>query len=179
VGFFELLVKTYPMGCISKHLAEMQVGEFLEVKGPKGTFEYAPNMAAHLGMIAGGTGITPMYQVIRHVLEDPKDRTRISLIYANVNEDDILLRGELEALVEAHPDRFRIHYTLGNPPKGWAHSQGFVSAAMIKECFASPAEDVRILMCGPPPMVMAMSEHCEALGYGPAKSDPASRVFKF
>lgn len=167
------------MGCISKHLSELKVGDWLEVKGPKGTFEYAPNMARHLGMIAGGTGITPMYQVIRHVLEDPKDLTKIYLLYANVNENDILLREELEALMAAHPDRLQIHYTLGNPPSGWSHSQGFVTAAMIQERFPAPGKDVRILICGPPPMAMSMSEHCEALGYGPAKNDPTSPVYKF
>ena len=40
-------------------------------------------------MIAGGTGITPMYQIIKSSLKDPKDKTQLRLIYANVNEDDI------------------------------------------------------------------------------------------
>jgi hypothetical protein len=40
-------------------------------------------------MIAGGTGITPMYQIIKSSLKDPKDKTELRLIYANVNEDDI------------------------------------------------------------------------------------------
>jgi cytochrome-b5 reductase len=40
-------------------------------------------------MIAGGTGITPMYQIIKSSVQDPKDTTQLSLIYANVEEDDI------------------------------------------------------------------------------------------
>ena len=40
-------------------------------------------------MIAGGTGITPMYQIIKSSLKDPQDDTKLSLIYANVNEEDI------------------------------------------------------------------------------------------
>ena len=44
------------------------------------------------GMLAGGTGITPMYQVINAILRDPSDRTQLSLVSANVGEDDILLR---------------------------------------------------------------------------------------
>jgi NAD(P)H-flavin reductase len=47
------------------------------------------NMVPHLLMIAGGTGITPMYQIIKSSIKDPKDNTQLSLIYANVNEDDI------------------------------------------------------------------------------------------
>lgn len=48
-------------------------------------------MVPHLLMIAGGTGITPMYQIIKSSLKDPKDRTQLRLIYANVNEDDICM----------------------------------------------------------------------------------------
>ena len=37
-------------------------------------------------MIAGGTGITPMLQVIREILSNPEDKTEISLIFANQSE---------------------------------------------------------------------------------------------
>ena len=46
-------------------------------------------MAPHMLMIAGGTGLTPMYQIIKSSLKDPRDRTKLCLIYANVEEDDI------------------------------------------------------------------------------------------
>lgn len=183
VGFFDLLIKTYPSGCISKHISELKVGDQLEVKGPKGSFEYGRNAYEHLGMIAGGTGITPMYQVIRHILEDPADRTRISLIYANVNEDDILLRKELDGLAKAHPSRFRVFYTLDNPPKNWPQGKGFVTADMINSQFSwSPSSKCKVLLCGPPPMVSSMSGHCEKLGFGPASTQPfdeTTKVYKF
>lgn len=35
----------------------------MAVRGPKGNFNYTPNMCREIGMIAGGTGITPMLQV--------------------------------------------------------------------------------------------------------------------
>jgi hypothetical protein len=44
------------------------------------------------GRVQGGTGITPVLQVIAAVLADPKDTTQLSLIYANQSEDDILVR---------------------------------------------------------------------------------------
>lgn len=40
-------------------------------------------------MIAGGTGITPMFQIIKSSLADPTDRTQLALVYANVEEEDI------------------------------------------------------------------------------------------
>ena len=53
-------------------------------------------------MIASGTGITPMLQIIRAALKNPADNTRLSLIYANINVEDILLKKELDDLVAAH-----------------------------------------------------------------------------
>lgn len=50
---------------------------------------FSANIAPHLLMIAGGTGLTPMYQIIKSSLKDPKDRTKLCLIYANIEEDDI------------------------------------------------------------------------------------------
>ena len=68
-------------------------------------------------MLAGGTGITPMYQVINAILRDPSDRTQLSLVSANVGEDDILLRKELDTLAATH-DNFRVYYVLNEPPAG-------------------------------------------------------------
>lgn len=44
------------------------------------------------GMIAGGTGITPMYQVAAAILKDPRDVTQLSLIFGNLSEEDILIK---------------------------------------------------------------------------------------
>lgn len=51
-------------------------------------------------MIAGGTGVTPCYQVAQAILKDPADNTKISLVFGNLSEDDILLRKELDELAE-------------------------------------------------------------------------------
>ena len=42
---------------------ELSIGDTVNVRGPKGQFNYTPNMCRAIGMIAGGTGITPMLQV--------------------------------------------------------------------------------------------------------------------
>ena len=49
-----------------------------------------------LGMIAGGTGITPMLQIAATILDDPSDTTEVSVLYANQTEDDILVREMLD-----------------------------------------------------------------------------------
>jgi cytochrome-b5 reductase len=92
VGHFELVIKMYPQGRMSHHFREMRVGDYLAVKGPKGRFKYQPGQVRAFGMIAGGSGITPMFQVARAILENPKDKTKVHLIYANVTYEDILLK---------------------------------------------------------------------------------------
>ncbi|CAI9302737.1 unnamed protein product [Lactuca saligna] len=50
----------------------------------QGRFRYQPGQVRAFGMIAGGSGITPMFQVVRAVLENPSDKTKVHLVYANV-----------------------------------------------------------------------------------------------
>lgn len=132
-GYFDLLIKAYPTGNISKHVAGLKIGDMLKVRGPKGAMVYRPNMVKRIGMIAGGTGITPMLQISRAIYRGRKagDKTQVDLIFANVNEEDILLREELDQL--ARDDKgFRVYYVLDNPPAGWTGGVGFVTADMIK-----------------------------------------------
>jgi len=74
----------------------------------------------------------------------------MSLIYANVTEDDILLRKELDALAHAHPDRFKVYYTLDKAPKGWTQGSGHVNKEMVIENMPKTEEDVLVIVCGPP-----------------------------
>jgi len=145
---------------VSKYVGNMKIGDTIKVKGPKGQMVYRPGLVREFGMIAGGTGITPMLQIIRAILKNKSDRTQISLIFANVNEEDILLRKELEQLAQEEKDRFKLYFVLNNPPEGWTGGVGFVTEEMIKEHCPKPAKDIKILMCGPPPMISAMKKHC-------------------
>ncbi|CAL1695983.1 unnamed protein product [Somion occarium] len=165
LGHFDLLVKAYEKGNISRYISLLKIGDKIRVKGPKGQFTYSPRVARHLGMIAGGTGITPMLQIIRAVLKNPEDKTKLSLIYANVNYEDILLKKELDELAARHPDRFTVYYVLNNPPVGWKGGVGFVTKEQIKEHLPSTDHDIKILMCGPPPMMTVMKKYLAELNY--------------
>ncbi|KAJ5908795.1 NADH-cytochrome b5 reductase 1 [Penicillium taxi] len=178
IGYFDLLVKAYPQGNISKYLTELKVGDTMKVRGPKGAMVYTPNMCRHIGMIAGGTGITPMLQVIEAIIRGrPRnggnDKTKVDLIFANVNPEDILLKEKLEKLAKEDED-FNVYYVLNNPPAGWTGGVGFVTPDMMKERLPAPASDVKVLLCGPPPMVSAMKKATEALGY--TKARPVSKL---
>ncbi|CAO2825090.1 unnamed protein product [Amaranthus hypochondriacus] len=165
VGHFELVIKMYPQGRMSHHFREMSEGDYLAVKGPKGRFKYQPGHVRAFGMLAGGTGITPMFQVARAILENPSDTTKIHLIYANVTYEDILLKEELDSFAHNFPDQFSIFYVLNEPPEDWTEGIGFISAKMIQDHCPAPASDIQILRCGPPAMNKAMAAHLETLGY--------------
>ncbi|KAK3695726.1 hypothetical protein B0T22DRAFT_488985 [Podospora appendiculata] len=167
LGRIELLIKVYEKGLMTQHLAHMPVGASIDIRGPKGAMQYAPNVyARQIGMIAGGTGITPMFQLIRAICDDDADTTQLSLIYANNTEEDILLRDELDGFVERCPDKFRVHYVLGKAPEGWTGSSGFVTVDMIKKHLpAATVDGTKALLCGPPPMINAMTKNLVQLGF--------------
>ncbi|KAI3708228.1 hypothetical protein L2E82_37393 [Cichorium intybus] len=104
VGYFALVIKMYPQGRMSHHFREMREGDYMAVTGPKGSFRYQSGQVRAFEMIAGGL-------VARAVLENPSDKTKVHLIYANVTSDDILfkatLQEELEGLAANYPDCFK------------------------------------------------------------------------
>ncbi|KAI0299934.1 hypothetical protein BC826DRAFT_1102572 [Russula brevipes] len=150
-GELVLLIKKYENGVLSKYVHErLKPGDTLAIKGPIPKFLYKANELEHVALIGGGSGITPLYQLLSHALNDPANRTRFTLLYANVSEADILLRDELAALERAHPQTFRVVHTLDKPHAGWAGAKGYVSSELIR-AHVPPAEQgdkVKVLICG-------------------------------
>jgi len=188
LGYVDFCIKVYFKGVnprfpdggkMSQHLDKLKIGDCMLMKGPKGHLDYIGRgkftikktpkepkkkySAKKIGMIAGGTGITPMLQVIRDILKDPNDKTEIWLIFANQTEDDIFLRKELESIPK---DRFHLWYTLDRPPAQWSFSQGFINKDMCKAHLPPPASDTMIFLCGPPPMLkFACEPSLKELGF--------------
>lgn len=190
-GYVDLVIKVYfknvhpkfpEGGKMSQYLNNMKLGETIDVRGPSGRLQYAGNglflikklrkdppikvPVKKLNMIAGGTGITPMLQLVRHICKDASDCTELRLIFANQTEQDILLRDELEKYQSEHPEQFKLWYTIDRANEGWKYSVGFINDEMIKEHLFPPGDDVIVLMCGPPPMInFACNPALEKLGY--------------
>merc|ERR1712087_308469 len=108
-----------------------------------------------IGMVCGGTGITPMLQLIDEIVSNSRDKTQVSTIFGNVSIDDILLKPELEAIRKKH-DNIHIRFIIDKAPtdgREWNEEVGYVTTDVIKERIFPPAEDVIVLLCGPPIMV--------------------------
>lgn len=168
---------------MSQYLESLQIGDEIQIRGPSGNLIYnsngnfsikqaknSPSINLNfkkLGMIAGGTGITPMLQIIRHVLKNANDKTQIWLIFANQNEKNIILKEELDEATKNHSDRLSIWYTIDTAENSdWPYSTGFVNSEMIENHFPPPGDDTLVLMCGPPGMIKyACTPNLDNLGY--------------
>merc|ERR1712232_150768 len=156
-GYVDLLIKKYPEGNVSRYVHDLRPGDKVSMKGPFKKLDYHANMKKSIGMIAGGTGITPMLQVMNTIFENPADTTKVSLIFANISKEDILCIEDIERYQNKFPDRFHVYPTLDNPPENWNGGKGFVTASMVKENLPEPSDDHLILFCGPPPMLKAVA----------------------
>uniref|UniRef100_A0A6G3MH38 NADH--cytochrome b5 reductase 1 (Trinotate prediction) n=1 Tax=Henneguya salminicola TaxID=69463 RepID=A0A6G3MH38_HENSL len=120
----------------------------------------------NITMIAGGTGITPMYQIIRYITLLKNDKTKISLIYANRSRDDIMLYEELKNLKKNLGEiQFKIHFILTNPPSEWNEGKGKINKKTIYEHAWLPSESTIALICGRPAINDTMMDLLEEVGY--------------
>lgn len=165
LGHMELVVKVYTGGLISNYLATRELGNLVELRGPKGPMRYHRNLCKKLGMIAGGTGITPMFQLIRAICEDSFDNTKVTLLYGNQSDVDILLRQELDGFERQFPEKLSVWYVLSQAPEGWEYGTGLVTKELIKEKFGAPSSDFKVHLCGPPGMINAMKKNLVELGF--------------
>ncbi|XXH05976.1 hypothetical protein Hte_012420 [Hypoxylon texense] len=186
-GYIELVVKKYPNGPMSTHLHEMIPGQRLDFKGPLPKYPWTANKHDHIALIAGGTGITPMYQLCRAIFKNPDDKTKVTLVFGNVSEEDILLKREFEDLENTYPNRFRAFYVLNTPPKEWVGAKGFITKDLLKTVLPEPkSENIKVFVCGPPGLYKAISgnkvsptDQGELSGYLQELGYSKDQVYKF
>jgi len=154
-GYFDILVKKQHDGRMTEHLFSMEVGESLFFRSVQYKMNYKPNRWSHIGMIGGGTGITPLYQVIQHAAGLEGDETKIDLVYANQTENKILLKGCLDEYEKSMNGRFKTTYVVNHAddPESWKGHTGYITKALLKEKMPAPAKDIMVMVCGPDKMM--------------------------
>lgn len=125
-------------------------------------------------------------QILRKVFDkDAKDKiSQYTLVFANIEEQDILFKNELDALAVAHPDRFKVHYVLERHGDQFRGSTGFVTKELLEKTLPKQ-EDAVIFVCGPPPFMTAVSgdknpdkSQGELSGFLKELGYPQERVYK-
>lgn len=156
LGHFDLVIKKYEFGKLSTYLCDLRVGDMVDVRGPVGRFKYTMNSYRHIGLICGGTGLTPCLQLMRYILEEPdfqEDVTKLTLFFQNRTEEDIILKKELEALQKEHPSRVTVVFFLSNPSSSdWGFRPGEVKGYIHEDSLKSFLQDKScdfVCLCGP------------------------------
>lgn len=198
-GYVDFVIKVYKAntnanfprgGKMTQYLASLPLTQYINIRGPggnlhylgDGAFDIKPDAssppkrfnAKYISMICGGSGITPMFQLLRHILENKDDATKIALLFANNSENDILLRDELEIYQTKYASQLRLWYTVTQAPDDWSYSTGYVTDEMLTEHIYPPGQESLVLLCGPTPMVeFACYPNLAKLNY------PRDRIFAY
>lgn len=159
----QITVKRIQNGIVSNHLNDtLKKGDKILVFPPSGMFFKEPknNLSNYL-FFAGGSGITPIYSIIK-TLFNKNSSCHLKLIYANRNENSIIFKNELRKLEQKHSDRFTITHILSEASGGWNGMKGRLDKDKMKEFLNYkqnyPIEQTEYYICGPSPF-MELVEH--------------------
>lgn len=194
-GYIDLLIKVYfpsssvpTGGRMTMLIEDMKPGiDSIEFKGPLGGFTYLPGGSCrwkgsvrklrNIAMIAGGSGITPIYSTLKGIAEDSDSgETNVWVLDANRTENDILARAQLDGLVERAAGRIKIWHVLSadDVAPSWAMGRGRVSLDLLRERLPPPPskpteegqlEDTLALLCGPPAMEETVKKGLAQIGW--------------
>jgi len=162
-GHFDLTVKRYETGLISKYLHEQKVGDSVLMSGPNQGGHWVDGMAKKVGFVAGGTGITSMISIVRWILTQRLD-AELFLVFANKTEVDIIFREEWDRNVREHSN-FHCYHVLEQPPVGWSQGIGRITDDILRRHLPPADSETVIFLCGPPPMVDHLESSLKGLGY--------------
>jgi ring-1,2-phenylacetyl-CoA epoxidase subunit PaaE len=161
-------VKEVPGGKFSTWLnREAKVGDTLEVMTPMGNFYSEMNASnqKHYVLFAGGSGITPIYSILKTVLA-AEPNSRITLFYANRNEDSIIFKNGINELEEKYNNRFKVYNILDTAPANYPDLyKGILSKDKVKTLIEKHVDlklDNEFFICGPTPMMDNVNETLES-----------------
>jgi NAD(P)H-flavin reductase len=145
----EFLVKVDSLGSMGSHLASPGRGTRIDFEGPTGAFTLGAAPAPSYLFVAGGTGISPLRAMLRHLIASGSTAP-ISIVYSARVPEEFAFRTELERL--ARRRLIQLHLTVtGQTSAPWAGIRGRIALDVLRH--ALPAADAVCYLCGPPAMV--------------------------
>ncbi len=149
-----LTIKRVQNGEISRMLLDtLRVGDILTSLPPAGRFTLDENLPGDVVLLGAGSGITPLFALVKQVLRTEPHR-RVTLLYSSTHERSIIFRDELADLQRQFPDRFRLLYLLSNPSEDWNGLRGRLNNVMLERLLPtligkSNRETSHFFVCGP------------------------------
>jgi len=144
----------------SNALRALKKGDWARIDAPYGQFTFEGEHET-IGLLGGGIGITPFMGICKYCTDMRLD-TKVTLLYGNRTENDIVFRKELEAMQEQN-ENLKVVFTLNEANADWKGATGLINADMIKKEIPDYKETV-FYTCGPPPMVEIMGKLIKSLG---------------
>jgi nitrate reductase (NAD(P)H) len=179
-GYLDVLIKVYfdtkerKGGKMTQAMDALPVGHSIDFKGPIGKFEYLGNgwctvnstkrFVKRFFMICGGSGVTPIFQVYRAVLQNKTDETKVVVLNGNRLVEDILCREDLDRFANDNLERCKLLYTLTQAPEGWTGLKGRIGATLLEEHVVNQ-EDSMVLICGPETLEKAVHAALNTQGW--------------
>jgi len=147
-GEVRLLVKKYDKGVFSTYLHGLDVGREVKITGPHGTYFYRPDHYKSLLLLAMGTGITPIWPILKKQTSSMYCDTL--LLFGNKKKEDIYYLEELENLVENNHTFRVMHFLSEEDSKEYGMNHGRITKECIQEHISSDFAQTRscILICG-------------------------------
>ena len=158
-GTVDFIIKTYEQGKMSKHIDELKEGDTLSFKGPIVKWKWEPNQFDSVALIGGGTGITPLWQLLHTIASNPADKTKVQLFYGSQSVDDIIARKEIDEIAAAHPDQVQVFYYIDNGKDDASKHiiKGYIDKEALQKNLPAPSPKLKVFVCGPPGMYKAIS----------------------
>lgn len=151
----KITIKRVEKGLVSNFVHDhLKIGNKLEVDNPAGSFYIEPknNCSKKYVLFAGGSGVTPMFSIVKSVLTEEKD-SKVLLIYANQNIESIIFHDDIKALESEYPDNFSVEHIISSKTEteGNYHS-GLATKSLIDLIFSKhnlAYSDHVYMICGP------------------------------
>ena len=141
-------------------LAELEVGDEVEVEEPKGSFLLPEDTSADYVFVAGGIGITVFRSMLRYIADRDLPYT-VTLFYSNRDRESAAFLDELEVL-EQRIEGLRVVLTM-TEQEGWDGESRRIDAAVLRDQVGQ-LEDKQFLVAGPPAMTEAVVDALHAAG---------------
>lgn len=150
----EFLLKVDDAGYAGPHLPQLDRGARIELEGPFGSFTLPErNDCGGYFFIAGGTGLSPLRSMMRHLIASG-DRRPISVLYSARTPDEFAYKPELQRLARRNLISVTLTVTGEMREDGgdvWRGERGRISASRLAQALPSP--DPLCFICGPPALV--------------------------
>lgn len=117
-GIIEFAMKMHSPGDFSLKMRSLQPGDSVQMGPWIKELDYQPNRYKHMGFICANSGITPFLQILVKALDDPEDKTKFSLLYANIQPHTIPFKKRLEEIAKKYPERVKITFAVNGGAHG-------------------------------------------------------------